>query len=297
MKRDLYQEVTNQILSQLEAGVAPWVKPWTGSKTGVPANAVTGKAYRGINVVLLSIAAQAAGYKRDLWLTFKQALAAGVPVKKGETATRIYFYKRHEIKIAGETVDGEQGEKSKVIPLLREYCVFNVEQLSGPLPGLEDADQAPAFADHAAAEQFVGATGARITNGGDGAFYQPGGDYIGMPAKAAFRSEGDYYATLLHELTHWTGHKSRCDRLGRLVRFGDEAYAAEELVAEMGAAFLCGRFGIAGRLQHASYIASWIKVLKNDKRAIFTASSLAQKACDYLDGIVGAAAGEEEVAA
>lgn len=283
MKRDLYQEVTDRILAALEAGTVPFIKPWS-TQSGAPENAVTGKPYRGINVLLLSIAGQAAGYASDQWLTFKQALAAGCPVRKGEKATRIYFFKRLEIDEKTES-----GTERKAIPMLREYYVFNVAQLEGTLPGLK-ASAPRAFAGDATIEAYLAATGARIANDGrDRAFYSIDSDSIHLPAKTDFASAGSYYAVALHELTHWTGHKSRMAReFGK--RFGDQAYAAEELVAEMGAAFQAASFGVEYVLQHAAYIASWIQVLQNDKRAIFTAASAAQKACDFLKQITTPAA-------
>jgi antirestriction protein ArdC len=294
MKRDLYAEVTDQIVSALETGTAPWIKPWTSRAAGLPCNAVTGRPYRGINVLLLSMASAAAGYPTDEWCTFKQALDAGTPVRKGEKATRIYFFKKLEIRGDAQPEGGEEAG-AKVIPMLREYCVFNVAQLSGELPGATKPEPKP-FAGDAAVDAFIEATGARFVPGGDRAFYSPAHDVIGMPAREAFRSAPDYYATKLHELTHWTGHASRCDRLQKNARFGDQAYAFEELIAEMGAAFLCAGLGIEGKLQHANYIASWIKVLKEDKRAIFRASSMAQKACDFLEGLAGELEDGEEVA-
>lgn len=283
MKRDLYQEVTDQIVAALEAGTAPWIKPWTTTgATGLPENAVTHRAYRGINVLLLTIAARANGYATDQWLTFKQALEAGVPVRKGEKATRIYFFKMLEVK--GDAAPAEE-RQAKVVPILREYYVFNVAQLSGELRGARKPTEPREFAGDAMVDAYLERTGARITHGGNAAFYQPSADSITMPPRESFKSAPHYYATALHELTHWTGHASRCDRLQKIARFGDEAYAFEELVAEMGAAFQCAQFGIAGELQHASYVANWIKVLKDDKRAIFRASSLAQKAVDFLEGI------------
>lgn len=283
MKRDLYKEVTDRIVAALEAGTVPFIKPWT-TTSGMPENAVTGRPYRGINVLLLSIAGQAAGYASDQWLTFKQALAAGVPVRKGEKATRIYFFKRLEV----EEKTGEAEGASKVIPMLREYYVFNVAQLEGTLPNAK-AIEPRAFVGDATVDAYLAATGAKISHGGDRAYYSSGSDEIRLPAREAFTSATSYYAVALHELTHWTGHESRMARtFGK--RFGDEAYAAEELVAEMGAAFVCAGLGLEYTLQHAAYIASWIRVLKNDKRAIFTAASAAQKAVDYLTQITSAAA-------
>ena len=294
VKRDLYKEVTDQIVAALEQGTAPWTKPWN-SGLGLPENATTGRAYRGINVLLLGISAAANKYPTDQWLTFKQALAAGVPVRKGEKATRIYFFKPLELKAKDEDRDDHNVTSDpRVIPLLREYYVFNVAQLSGPLPNAK-AVEVREFAGDELLDEFLGATGAQISHGGDVACYIPSADAIRLPVREAFKSAPDYYATAVHELTHWTGHETRCKR-DLSGAFGSSKYAFEELVAEMGSAFLCAEFGITARLQHASYIANWIKVLQNDKRAVFRASSSAQKAADFTRNLVAAAAGEEKAA-
>lgn len=279
--RDLYESVTQQIIQALEAGVPPWICPWRG--VGVdprPANATTGRPYRGVNVLLLNLRALCEGFAQNRWLTFQQALSVGGRVRRGEHGTQIVFFKMHEVDNC-TSHDDEVAER-RIVPLLKAFTVFNVEQVDG-LP----TDMAARPAVHAAwqpvevAERLLVQSGAQLRHGGSKAFYAPDFDLIQMPPKSAFESSCDYYATALHELTHWTGHASRCNRpLGR--RHGIDAYAYEELIAEMGAAFLTDYCGLVGQVQHASYIASWLQALRNDKRLIFTAASQAQKAADFL---------------
>jgi antirestriction protein ArdC len=281
--RDLYATVTNRIVAELENGFAPWVKPWSRSIKGgvsiaLPYNASTRKPYRGINILLLGMLP---GFEVPAYVTFQQAKMAGGTVRKGEHGHKIYFYMPLTVK------DKTNGEDKK-IPMLKEYTVFNVSQCDG-LPteyygkrdDLEPVPPSPVDAPSPEFSAWVARSGARVQHGGNKAFYSPGYDLVQMPVLAAFKNAAGYSATLAHELVHWTGAKKRCDRVfGK--RFGDQAYAAEELVAELGAAFTCAHFGIEGDLRHAGYIASWIKLLKSDSRAIFTAASKAQQAVDYL---------------
>lgn len=279
---DLYQTVTDQIISALEAGTPPWVCPWRRDTDDVaPANITTGKPYRGINVLLLNLRFMAHGFVHNRWLTFNQAAALGGRVRKGEHGTPIVFFKMHEVASDAPRVASESDGR-RVIPLLRSFTVFNVAQVDdlpvAPTP--VEPTVTPWDAD-AVAERLLSDSGARIQHGGSRAFYRPGDDVIQLPAHGAFASASDYYATALHELTHWSGHPLRCNRpLGG--RHGIDAYAFEELVAEMGAAFLTNHCRLPGQLQHASYIASWLAALRNDKRLIFTAASQAQRAADYL---------------
>lgn len=280
-KKDAYQLITDKIIEALEQGVAPWVKPW--ASCGAPRNAVTGRAYSGINLVLLSMAP----YASPLWLTYNQAKAAGGQVRKGEHGTTVVLFKPLSIT---EKDEGTGDNKEKVIPLLRTFTVFNVQQIDG-LPEKYTTAGRPKlekFADNVTAETLLAQ--ASIEHGHAQACFIPSIDKIRMPAKTDFRSVGDYYATGLHELTHWTGHKARLARdFGG--RFGSESYAFEELIAELGAAFLCAHCYIDGNLQHASYIGNWLKVLKNDKRAIFTASAAARRASEF---VIGETADEEQ---
>jgi antirestriction protein ArdC len=291
--RDLYQEVTAKILADLEKGVAPWVKPWKATDRfgGNPYNAMSRKPYRGINQFLL----YAPQYARNGWMTYKQASDIGANVRKGERGSLIVFYKPFVVSDKNAPVDGK--EHSKTIPLLRCFHVFNLEQIEN-LPKCLQSDKPDERTEvqrHEQAETIL--SQALIVHGGDRACYSPAQDQIRLPQPGAFVNMASYYGTALHELTHWTGHASRCEReYGK--RFGDTAYAREELVAEMGAAFLCGHCGIDGKLQHSDYIASWISVLKADKRAVLIAASHAQKAADFVLKIEQAEEhGEEAMAA
>ena len=279
---DIYQTVTNQIIAALEAGTPPWVCPWRGIGIDArPANATTGRHYRGVNVLLLNLRAMTQGFAKSRWLTFQQALAVGAHVRRGEQGTQIVFFKMHELeKGAQPDVDGSTDRR--VVPLLRSFTVFNVEQIDGlPDRFAPVAPEPGSWEPLDVADGILERSGALFRHGGSKAFYAPEPDLIQMPPRVAFDCAGDYYATALHELTHWTGHASRCNRpLG--MRHGIDAYAFEELVAEMGAAFLTDYCGLVGRLQHASYIASWLQALRGDKRLIFTASSQAQRAADFL---------------
>lgn len=271
-KIDIYQQITNKIIEALEAGTTPWVKPW--ASLGAPRNAATGREYSGINNILLSMNS----FSSNQWLTFNQAKAAGGMVRKGERGTTVVFYKPLKIEDKN-AINADENEK--VIPLLRAFTVFNIDQIDG-LPEKFKKEIKPEvdnFASNPAAEALLAK--ADIQHGSSRACFIPSIDKIHLPNKVDFNTIPDYYATALHELTHWTGHK---DRLARNFngRFGDEAYAFEELVAELGAAFLCARAEVNGQLQHESYIASWLKVLKNDKKAIFTAASAARKAAEFL---------------
>ena len=277
---DLYAETTARIVAALEQGVAPWVRPWSTGVDAMPTNACTRRPYRGINVVLLAMEAQAHGYPLNRWLTYRQAAALGGQVRKGEHGTHVVFWKLRTVEAKAEVHD--ESAPQKVIPLLRCFTVFNTAQIDGLPPGMaEPLPSVPAWSGDEAAEQLIDASGADIRHGGFRAFYAPGNDYIQIPPRTTFANASGYYATTLHELVHWTGHASRLDRQLR-GRFGDEAYAAEELIAELGSAFLCAHCRVDGQLQHASYIGNWLRVLRNDKRAIFVASTKAQNAADFL---------------
>lgn len=294
VRRDLYQHVTNRILEDLERGVRPWLKPWSASSVGgsIVPRRHNGIPYQGINVLLLWSEAMARGYTATTWMTYRQALELGAHVRKGETGSLVVFADR--IK---RTEDGENGESvERSIPYLKSYTVFNVEQIDGLPPQYVPQVPAPASAEtrHAQAESFIAATRATLRFGGDRAYYAPAFDVIQLPPLSTFRDLESYYGTALHELTHWTGHVSRCARELNGHRFGSEAYAFEELVAELGSAFLCADLGITPEVRddHAAYLASWLTVLKQDKRAIFAAGSQAQRAADYLHGLQPAAGAE-----
>jgi antirestriction protein ArdC len=276
MKRDLYAEVSARIVAELEAGAAPWVKPWSATPSAnTPCNAVSNRPYSGCNVVLLWMA-QAAGYRTPRFLTFKQALELGGNVRKGERGTKVYFVK--QLHVRDDVTDDNSA--SRLIPMMREYTVFNVDQCEN-LPDSISTGKAirvrnPDTRDELA-DGFLHSTGADIREGHGEAFYVPSRDFISMPGFAGFKGADHFYNVAFHELTHWTGHKARLDR-DLKNRFGSRDYAAEEL----GAAFLCAEFGFDGDVRNAGYIGNWIELLKADKRAFFTACSQASKAADYL---------------
>jgi antirestriction protein ArdC len=283
MKRDIYAEVSARICAELERGAAPWLKPWSATPgANTPCNAVTNRPYSGCNVVLLWMA-QSAGNRTPRYLTFKQALELGGNVLKGQHGTKVYFVK--QLQVADR--DGEEGE-TRIVPMMREYTVFNIDQCEGlPDRVLTLGEIKPRNRDErdATIDEFLVSSGATIQEGFGEAYYRSGDDFISLPRFEAFKSAAHFYGVAFHELGHWTGHKSRLDRDLRH-RFGERAYAVEELVAELCAAFLCAEFSIDGDLRHAGYIASWISLLKADTKAFFTACSKAQAAADYLRGQV-----------
>ncbi|WP_028167336.1 ArdC family protein [Bradyrhizobium elkanii] len=283
MKRDLYAEVSTRIIAELEAGAAPWIKPWSASPgANTPCNAVTNRPYSGCNVILLWMA-QAAGYRTPRFLTFKQALELGGCVRKGERGTKVYFVKQLQVR----DKSAEDDTATRLVPMLREYTVFNVDQCENlPARVVTLGEGKPRNADErdATIDEFLACSGATIREGFGEAYYRPGDDSVSLPRFEAFKNAAQFYATAFHELGHWTGHKSRLARDLRH-RFGERAYAAEELVAELCSAFLCAEFSIDGDLRHAGYIQNWIGLLKADSRAFFTACSKAQAAADYLRGL------------
>ncbi len=284
--KDFYQDVTTRIVAAIEAGTPPWVKPWSVSDQR-PKNAATGRLYRGINTLLLGLEAQAHGYASNAWLTYRQAAALNAQVRGGEHGTSIVLYKLHEVE--DTKIEGER----RVIPLLRTFTVFNVAQIDGLLETPTPTTRS--WNPHLEAELVLTSSGADIRHGTPKAYYTTVMDRIHLPVKHAFKDQGAYYATALHELTHWTGHKSRCSR-DLSGRFGNDSYAMEELIAELCSAFLCAHCRIDGRLQHAAYLHSWLQVLKADKRAIFTAAAKAQQAADFLLGSVEMEQTEEAAA-
>lgn len=285
---DVYARVTACIVEQLEHGVRPWLKPWNAEHA---AGRITrplrhsGEPYKGINILMLWASAELAGYACPYWLTFQQAKQLGGFVKKGEKGSPVVYASTFKKKETGD--DGQETEEE--IPFLKEYTVFNAEQCEGlperyfalakpPKEKLEPIEQA---------EAFFANTRADIRTGGNRAYYALDADYVQMPPLETFRDAESHAATLAHELTHWTRHPSRLDRdLGRK-KWGDEGYAMEELVAELGSAFLCADLAITPEVRedHASYIECWLKVLKGDKRAVFSAASLASRAVDYLHSL------------
>ncbi|MBC7855287.1 MAG: DUF1738 domain-containing protein [Pirellulaceae bacterium] len=287
-RTDIYTRVTSKIIEDLEQGVRPWMKPWNAEYA---AGWITrplrhnGQAYKGINILMLWASAELQGFACPFWLTFQQAREFGGHVRKGEHGSPVVFASTFKKK--DSTDDGQEVEAE--IPFLKEYTVFNAEQCDG-LPQHFTAPAEPPKEtlqriEHA--EAFFANTKADIRYGGNRAYYQITTDFVRLPPFETFRDAESHAATLAHELTHWTRHPSRLNRdLGRK-SWGDQGYAAEELVAELGSAFLCADLNITPEVRddHASYLDCWLKVLKQDKRAIFTAASHATKAVDFLHGL------------
>lgn len=272
--QNICQEVTNKIVVLLEQGVTPWACPWKPSSQSshfLPFNASSNKAYSGINVLMLWMTRLEKHYTSNAWITFKQAQKLKARVMKDAQGSKCFFY---------DIFEKEESDGSVLqIPYLKTYIVFNLDQING---GKFSFPEIPSFDLVQKAEDVIKATNADIRYG-KRAFYQPIKDYIEIPAKGAFTNNEDYYATVFHELAHWTGHKTRLNFPHKAQRFGDECYAFEELVAELGSAFVCADLGISSTYQHhASYIDSWLKILKKDPKAIFTASALASKVHFYI---------------
>jgi antirestriction protein ArdC len=281
-RRNLYADVTDKILAALEAGTLPWACPWDRSgEVSLPINHSTGAFYQGINIPMLWMAQHENGFTSSRWMTYKQAQAQGGQVCKGERGTAIIFYKT--LQRDSGRVDHTTGEAvMERIPLLRGFTVFNLDQIDGidaPLPQAADGGFDPI----AVGEAVLQASGVSIRHGGARAYYMPGVDAITLPDRARFAQAADYYATALHELAHATKHASRCNRPRYPHDDGKVSYAFEELVAEMGAAFLMATLGISGDVKdHASYLDGWLTLLRQDTRAIFKASAQAQKAANWV---------------
>ncbi|TPG21784.1 DUF1738 domain-containing protein [Sphingomonas koreensis] len=285
----LYDSVTVRIIGELEAGRFPWVQPWgavSGTAPGMPRNALSARTYSGINVLILWGAAIECGFTSQAWLTFKQAQGAGGAVRKGEHGTTVVyadsFTPKRGAAAQGPGSGGDPERDAQAVHFLKRFTVFNVAQIDGlpddlapdPLP-LPPREIVPV------GEQVIAASGVDLRIGGDRAFYAPGADFVQVPPQPAFFDQINYYRTALHELTHATGHVSRLDRK-LFTGFGSKDYAREELVAELGAAFLCAALGIVPTVRHADYLGSWLAVLREDNRAIFRAAGAASKAADWL---------------
>ena len=281
-KRDVYARVTAQIITAIENGAGTWRMPWhtSGQFAFSPINVNSKKPYRGINTVCLWAAAQAKGYASGEWGTYAQWQDHGAQVRKGEKATLVVFWKFANQQ--GESQeDGDTATPGTRLLFTKGYSVFNAAQVDGYEPTVPIDRSTQDRIERA--DTFFRLIRADVRHGGNQAFYSPSGDYVQMPPFEAFRENLGYYSVLAHECTHWTAHAARCNReLGK--RFGDNAYAAEELIAELGAAFTCTYLGLSTepREDHAQYIQSWLRVLKADKRAIFTAASKAQQATDWM---------------
>jgi antirestriction protein ArdC len=287
-REDVYTRVTAKIVAALEQGVRPWIKPWSVQHT---AGRITrplrhsGEPYRGINVLMLWCDSVEKGFASPFWLTYKQAAEMKAQVRKGQHGSTVVYADR--LTQIGTDDKGQEVEEQ--IPFLKAYTVFNAEQVEG-LPVhfyAQPSEPLPLSERIARADAFVAATRAEVHHGGNMAYYAQGPDRVQLPPFEAFRDAQSYYATLLHELTHWTKHDGRLSRDFGRKAFGDAGYAREELVAELGAAFLCADLGIEAqpREDHAAYLDHWLQVLKDDKRAIFQAAAYAQKATDFLQAL------------
>lgn len=289
MIEDVYTRITDKIIADLEKGVRPWLKPWNAEHA---AGKITrpvrynGEPYKGINVLMLWAEAAEKDYNAPIWMTFRQANELGGHVRKGERGTLVVyantFKKTEKNEETGEEVECD-------IPFMKGYTVFNVEQIEN-LPekyyALAEAPTLEPVQRIERAEKFLANTGAKVSHGGNRAYYTIGADRIQVPPFEFFKNPESYYETRLHETVHWTRHPSRLDRDFGRKRWGDEGYAMEELVAELGSAFMSADLDLVPEVRedHAAYIESWLKVLKNDKRAIFSAAAYAQKAADFLHG-------------
>ena len=284
-RANLYQEITDKIVAELEAGRVPWVQPWgrtaATAPLGMPRNAATGRCYSGINVIILWSAVMERGFSGQSWLTFRQALGAGGHVRKGERGTTVVYADRFVPDDERRRAE-DDGDEPQAIPFLKRFTVFNTDQCEN-LPG-DLVSAPPPPPDELIlpqAEALIRATGADLRIGGERAFYVPSEDYIQVPPPSAYFEPVNWHRTALHELGHWTGaaHRLARDLSGA---FGTALYAKEELVAEMTSAFLCASLGIVPTVRHADYIGSWLEVLREDNRAIVRAASAASKAGDYL---------------
>lgn len=302
-RTSIYDRITQQIIEQLEAGRAPWVQPWSrnacGPDVGIPHNAVTGRGYSGINILMLWGEAVVRGYPHQSWLTYRQAQAAGGHVRKGEKGATVFYAGRFVPDQEKHRAESE-GRDARGIPFLRAYTVFNIDQCDGLPEDIAQPSTTPVNEDliQPRARAILDNSGVAFTIGGDRAFYSVGLDRIHVPPPQAFHMPIDWHRTMLHELGHATGHPKR---LGRDLSgaFGSPKYAFEELVAELCAAFTCSSLGIEPTVRHADYIGSWLEVLKNDSRAIFRAASQASRAADWIlahdpERDAGATSNEEE---
>lgn len=274
-RTDIYQTVSDNIIAALEAGVKPWSCPWqrVDGMSGLPSNYATGAAYSGMNIMLLWCSASKQGFSDSRWMTYKQAQVAGGQVRKGGHRTTAIFYTTLE-------KENDAGDVEH-IPMLKTFTVFNVQQIDGLALTTETVSPEATFDPLPQAENLFRKSGANIIEKGQNAFFSPSADEVWLPERHLFSDAANFYATGLHELVHWSGGKKRLNREMK-GKFGSADYAEEELVAELGSAFLMADLGIDGEVQHESYIASWLKALKNDKRYIFKAASAASKAHSYL---------------
>jgi antirestriction protein ArdC len=281
----LYQEITDNIIAELEAGRVPWVQPWrtaaASAPLAMPKNASTDRRYSGINVLMLWEAVTERGFTGQSWVTFRQALALGGNVRKGERGTTVVYSDRFvpddERRRAVET-----GDDARTIPFLKRFTVFNTDQCDGlPDHVAKAALRPPPEMIEPEARTLIAAIGADFRIGGARAFYSPSGDFVQVPPPQAYFEPINWHRTAFHEIGHWTGHASRLNR-DHSGSFGSKSYAREELVAEMAGAFVCASLGIVPTIRHADYIGSWLEVLREDNRAIVRAASAASKASEFI---------------
>ena len=287
-RASLYEEVTTRIVSELEAGRFPWVQPWgkiegpgVNAAPGLPRNAVTARPYSGVNILILWCAVIENSWPSQGWLTFRQAREAGGCVRKGEHGVSVVYADRFTPRGEAERA-ARDGDEARAVPFLKRFTLFNVAQCDGlpldlggdPVP-LDESEIEPV------ARQVIAASGVEFRIGGDKAFYAPGADFVAVPPQAAFFDPVNWHRTAFHELCHATGHAKRLNR-DMTNPFGSKDYAREELIAEMGSAFLCAALGIVPTVLHADYLGAWLDVLREDNRAIFRAASAASKAADWL---------------
>jgi antirestriction protein ArdC len=279
----LYQDITEKIIAELEAGRVPWVQPWASAKAplDMPHNAATGRRYTGINILILWAIVVERGFAGNAFLTFRQALALGGNVRKGETGTTVVYAHRFTPGENQRQVEGDSGRPGS-IPFLKRFTVFAVDQcealpdrIAAPPPPVPEGLVLPE------AEALIAATGADFRIGGDSAFYSPPHDFVQVPRPDAYFEPVNWHRTAFHELGHWVGagHRLNRDQTGR---FGTIEYGKEELVAEMAGAFVCAALGITPTVRHSDYLGSWLEIIRADNRAIVRAASAASKAADYL---------------
>ena len=284
-RTSLYQEITDKIIAELEAGRAPWVQPWgmaaAKAPLAMPRNASTHRRYSGINVLILWGAVIERGFSTQSWLTFRQALGLGGNVRKGERGTTVVYADRFTPEDERRRAE-QTGEEPGAIPFLKRFTVFNTDQCEGlPEEIAKVAPPPPPGLIEPQAEALIAATGADFRIGGARAFYSPTHDFVQVPPPQAYFEPINWHRTACHELAHWVGHPSRLAR-DLSGSYGSKAYAREELIAEMAGAFVCASLGIVPTVRHADYLGSWLEVLREDDRAIVRAASAASKAADYL---------------
>lgn len=284
MTERLYRRVAERIIEELAAGRLPWVTPWASGCAVEPAtNAVSRRAYSGVNAVLLWEAASRRGYTCNRWMTFAQARIATDGVRRGESGTTIVFAREYVPRIEQERVDSGEIQLRDATKRfhLRSYRVFNLDQLVDVPAKYRPAAPATTGKDNREVEELLRKTGAEIRVGGTDAYFNHAEDFVALPGESFFAHRADFYATALHEMIHWTGHETRLDRsFGQSIR--DSAYVREELIAELGGAFLCARFGIQPQARHSDYIGHWLEAINAEPRALFRSASAASAAADYL---------------